>query len=286
MTEKVGILHPGAMGVSVAAAARNSGCEVFWVADGRGPQTRERAQAQSLRDAGSLEALCATCSIIIGVCPPHAAEAMAAQIAAQSFKGIYADVNAISPQRTQQIAAAMGEHGIAFVDGGIIGPPAWKPGTTWLSLCGPDAQRVADCFTAGPLQAEVIGDEIGAASALKMCYAAYTKGSTALLCASLATAARLGVRERLQQQWARDGSGLDARAPRLISEASVKGWRFVGEMDEIAATFAQAGLPAGFHQAAADLYRQLSAFRGRAQPPTLDEVLDALDAQRRPDGGA
>src|SRR6185295_16586912 len=98
----------------------------------------------------------------------------------------------------------MAERGIDFVDGGIIGGPAWEAGTTWLYLSGREAQRVADCFSAGPLQTEVIGDEIGKASAVKMCYAAYTKGTTALLCAILATAEDLGVRADLEQHWRRD----------------------------------------------------------------------------------
>jgi 3-hydroxyisobutyrate dehydrogenase-like beta-hydroxyacid dehydrogenase len=275
MTEKMGILHPGEMGVSVAVSARNTGHAVFWVSEGRGPQTHQRAQSHSLVDAHSLEELCQICSIIVSVCPPHAAEDVAKQVLAHSFKGVYVDANAISPQRAIRIGEAMSERGITFVDGGIIGGPAWESGMTWLYLSGGEAQKVADCFSAGPLQTEVIGKRIGKASALKMCYAAYTKGTTALLCATLGAAEGLGVREELERQWSRDESGFAEQATQRVRRATAKAWRFAGEMDEIAATFADAGMPGGFHSAAADVYRRLADFKGR-ETPSLSEVLTAL----------
>jgi 3-hydroxyisobutyrate dehydrogenase-like beta-hydroxyacid dehydrogenase len=275
MTEKMGILHPGEMGVSVAVSARNTGHTVFWVSEGRSPQTHQRAQSHSLVDAHSLEELCQICSIIVSVCPPHAAEDVAKQVLAHSFKGVYVDVNAVSPQRAIRIGEAMSERGIAFVDGGIIGGPAWESGMTWLYLSGGEAQKVADCFSAGPLQTEVIGKRIGKASALKMCYAAYTKGTTALLCATLGAAEGLGVREELERQWSRDESGFAEQATQRVRRVTAKAWRFAGEMDEIAATFADAGMPDGFHSAAADVYRRLADFKGR-ETHSLSEVLTAL----------
>src|SRR5215510_9581739 len=115
MPEIIGILHPGEMGISVAVSAQNSGHTLFWVSEGRSPQTCERAQRYSLVDAGSLEELCKNCSMIISVCPPHAAEELAQQVLIHSFKGLYVDVNAISPQRAIRIGEAMAEHGAAFV---------------------------------------------------------------------------------------------------------------------------------------------------------------------------
>ena len=276
MTENIGILHPGEMGVSVAVSARNSGHTVFWVSEGRSPLTRQRAQGHSLADAHSLAELCRTCSIIISVCPPHAAEDVAQQVLSHSFKDLYVDVNAISPQRALRIGAAMAERGAAFVDGGIIGGPAWEAGTTWLYLSGSEAQRVAGCFSAGTLQTEVIGDRIGKASALKMCYAAYTKGTTALLCAVLGAAEGWSVRDELEGQWSRDDSGFAEGAAQRVRRVTAKAWRFAGEMEEVAATFSEVGMPGGFHLAAADIYCRLADFKGRSSPPELAEVLAAL----------
>jgi 3-hydroxyisobutyrate dehydrogenase-like beta-hydroxyacid dehydrogenase len=276
MASKVGILHPGEMGVSIAASVQNSGRTVFWVSEGRSPQTIERAKSHALINAISLKTLCQVCSIIISVCPPHAAEEVARQVLAQSFKGLYVDANAISPQKALRIGNAMSDCGVAFVDGGIIGGPAWKSGTTWLYLSGREAQRAADCFSAGPLQTQVIGEEIGKASALKMCYAAYTKGTTALLGTILATAESLGVRDELGQQWSHDEPGFTERTEQRVRRVTAKAWRFAGEMEEIAATFNETGMPDGFHLAAADIYRRLADFKGLESPPPLNEVLGAL----------
>jgi 3-hydroxyisobutyrate dehydrogenase-like beta-hydroxyacid dehydrogenase len=178
---KVGILHPGNMGIFVAASAQNSGCEVYWASEGRSDQTRERAAKFQLGDAGTLTKLCETCSILISVCPPHAAEDVADQVLACGYTGLYVDANAIAPQRAARIGERMVAAGVAFVDGGIVGGPAWESGETWFYLAGEQADTVASCFSAGPLNAGIVGEEIGKASALKMCYAAWTKGSTALL---------------------------------------------------------------------------------------------------------
>jgi 3-hydroxyisobutyrate dehydrogenase-like beta-hydroxyacid dehydrogenase len=280
MKDNVGILHPGDMGISIAASAQNSGSEVYWVSEGRSPQTTARANKHALMDVHSLDELCQTCSIILSVCPPHAAETVAQQVLAHSFRGLYADLNAISPMRAARIGEAMAAGGINFVDGGIIGGPAWEPNATWLYLSGKEAPRLASCFSAGPLQAEVIGGQIGKASALKMCYAAYTKGSTALLCALLAAAENLDVRPELEQQWSYDDAGFVERTQQRVRRVTAKAWRFAGEMDEIAETFAETGLPDGFHRAAAEVYRRLADFKDQTAPPSLAEVLAALDSQR------
>jgi 3-hydroxyisobutyrate dehydrogenase-like beta-hydroxyacid dehydrogenase len=276
MIENVGILHPGEMGVSIATSAQNSGCKMFWVSEGRSIQTLSRAMDHSFVDAETLGNLCLNCSIILSVCPPHAAEEVARQVLAYSFKGLYADLNAISPQRALQIGKLMEDGGIAFVDGSIIGGPAWEAGTTWLYLSGREAKRIASCFSAGPLQTEVIGESVGSASAVKMCYAAYTKGTTALLCAVMAAAEGLSVRDILERQWSHDEAGFPKQAALQAKRVTAKAWRFAGEMEEIAATFAEVGIPDGFHRAAADIYRRLENFKDRPTTPTLDEVLKTL----------
>lgn len=272
----LGILHPGEMGLSVAASAQNSGHTVYWVSEGRSPQTVERAVRLALIDAHSLAKLCETCSVIVSVCPPDAAEAVANSVLSQGFTGLYVDMNAISPQRAIRIGETMTARGARFVDGAIIGGPAWKAHTTWLYLSGEEAQSVADCFSAGPLETCVIGAAIGKASALKMCFAAYSKGTTALLCAVVAASEALGVREELEQQWSRDGSNFAEQASQKVRQVTAKAWRFTGEMEEIAATLSAAGVPGDFHNAAANIYRRMADFKEAPMLPTLEEVLTAL----------
>jgi 3-hydroxyisobutyrate dehydrogenase-like beta-hydroxyacid dehydrogenase len=193
-----------------------------------------------------------------------------------SYRGLYIDANAIAPQRAERIGRAMTDAGVSFVDGGVIGGPAWQPGRTWLYLAGEEADRVASCFSVGPLETAVIGRAVGKASALKMCYAAYTKGTTALLCAILATAETLGVRPELETQWSRGGSEFARQTQDRVRRVTAKAWRFAGEMEEISATLAGAGLPGEFHLGAADVYRRITHFKDAEETPPLDDVLVAL----------
>jgi 3-hydroxyisobutyrate dehydrogenase-like beta-hydroxyacid dehydrogenase len=278
--EKIVMLHPGQMGVSIAASAKNGGNAVYWVSDGRSTETRARAEQYGLVELGTLAEAATIATIIISVCPPHAAETVADQVAAAGFKGIYLDANAISPQRARRIGDRLTAVNATFVDGGIIGGPAWEPNRTWLYLSGKEADRVADCFSNGPLAVEVIGDEPGKASALKMCFAAYTKGTTALLCGILATAESLSVREDLERQWSRNGSDFAVETAERVRRVTAKAWRFAGEMEEIAATFELAGIPGGFHLAASDIYQRIAHFKGAEETPELAAVLAALQKSK------
>ncbi len=277
-SETIGILHPGTMGISVAASALQSGHQVCYASAGRSNATLVRAAEHGLHNLETLPALCAACSIIISVCPPYAAGDLAEQVLACGFSGLYLDANAISPGASRRIGELLTSAGIAFVDGGVIGGPAWTPGETWLYLSGPepDSKRITACFSAGLLEVRFIGQEVGRASALKMCYAAYTKGTTALLTSILALSESLGVRDDLYAQWERDDPGFPARTGTRARRVTSKAWRFAGEMDEIAETFEAENLPGGFHRAAGDIYRRLARFKTSENLPPLDEVLAAL----------
>ncbi len=262
------------MGIVVAISARNSGHEVFWVSADRSADTQRRASEAGLRDAGTLTKLCELCPVIVSVCPPEFAEAIAEQVAQHSYHGTYVDANAITPERTRRIAQGLEACGARFVDGSIIGPPSSTRNRTWLCLSGEHAAGVAPYFSAGPIEVEIIAGGIGRASALKMCFAAYTKGSTALACAVLAAAARLEVFDDLKRHFERNGPSLP-QLEREILRAAPKAWRYIAEMREIAATFESAGMPAEFHQAAAEIFHRLEDFKG-SQDPELKDVLGTL----------
>ena len=267
---RIGVLHPGEMGVTVARSLVDSGHEVLWVASGRSKQTADRGATFSACD--SLSILCAEADAIISVCPPHAAVDQAQQVAAENFSGFYIDANAVAPTTSLQIAALFGSN---YVDGGIIGPPALQPGTTRLYLSGSHAQTVTTWFSAGALQALAMDGAISSASSLKMAYAAYTKGSSALLLAVNALAEHAGVRDVLQREWDISQPGLTQRSDRSASGTSRKAWRFVGEMEEIAATFAASDLPEGFHEAAAIVYARMATLKD-LPPAELSVVLAEL----------
>jgi len=263
------------MGASVAAAAAAGGARVRWCTAGRSAETRRRAEAAGLEAVPDLAALCAHSDLLLSVCPPDRAARLAADVARCGFAGTFADLNAVSPRTTRSLADVFAPGPVRFVDGGLIGPPAWRPGTTRLYLSGARAAAVAACFAGTPLEACVVGGSIGAASALKMVFAAWTKGTTALLAATLAAAEANGVQADLLAEWEKTQPSLPGRARGLAPAVAAKAWRFEGEMREIAGTFEQAGLPGGFHVAAAEVYSRLAGFKG-ADPPELAALLARL----------
>lgn len=273
---KIGLLHPGAMGATVGSALAAAGHDVYWATAGRSGATAERADAAGLRPLPDVASLAAACAAIISVCPPAAALAQARVVQQAGFSGIYVDANAVSPASARDIEAIVDG---PFVDGGIVGPPATRPGTTRLYLSGPAAGEVAGWFDGSLLGVQVVPGAAGAASALKMCYAAYTKGTAALLLAIRALAEAEGVGAGLLEEWRRSQPDLVARSSAAGGTAT-KAWRFVGEMEEIAASFQDAGLPGGFHLAAAEVYRRVTDLRD-VRDPELQQVLSRL--LERPD---
>jgi len=273
---KIGILHPGEMGISIAASAINNGHQVFWMSQSRSDKTRARAENHNLIEIDSLFRFCQICEMIISVCPPHSAEEVAMSVLEAGFQGLYLDANAISPQRAAKIGHMLNVNNIRFVDGGIIGGPAWRPKETWLYLSGKHSDEIAGCFVNGPLEIKIMGNEIGKASALKMCYAAYSKGTTALLAAILAAAESLAVGNELNELWDMDNAGFSEQANRRATRVTAKAWRFEGELLEIASTFENVGLPSGFHEAAAEIYRRMAGFKDLSETPTLNHVLKSL----------
>ena len=280
MTTTVGLLHPGDMGSMVGACAVASGSRVRWASAGRSAGTRQRAAAAGLEDAGSLDALVAGSDVIISVCPPHAALDLARDVAARRFTGLFVDANAVAPGTAREIGTVVEGAGASFVDGGLIGPPPRAAGSTRLYLSGREAKRAVALFESSALEAIAVNDSPGAASALKMVYAAYTKGSSALLIAIRALASCEGVDDTLLAEWRRSQPDLPKRSESAARDNARKAWRFVGEMEEIAATFEAAGLPGGFHEAAAVIYQRLADYKDATTPPAMADLVAPLTRRR------
>jgi len=269
------------MGAAVGRCLRDRGRVVLWASAGRGSATAARAAAADLVDAGTVTEIALRCDIIVSVCPPHAALDTARQVAAAGFGGLYLDANAISPATAGEVAGIVAGGGAGYVDGGIIGTPPVAPGFIRLYLSGPRAEEVRELFEGTPVDVRVVdhdglGGVVGAASAVKMAYASWTKGSAALLLAARVLARAQGVEDVLLAEWGLSQPGLEERSVRAASSAAGKGWRWVAEMEEIAATMGAAGLPEGFHQAAAEIYRRAP----HDAEAGLDTVLDALAAEK------
>jgi 3-hydroxyisobutyrate dehydrogenase-like beta-hydroxyacid dehydrogenase len=275
-TRTIALLHPGEMGAALGACLVSRGLRVVWVAQDRSAETRARAKAAGLEACETFQEALAGADVVLSVCPPHAALELARAVAAQkNFRGIYVDANAIASATAREVGRLIEAAGAAFVDGGIIGPPPTAAGRTRLYLSGAARGEIAALFASTHVQAIPIEGEIGAASALKMAYAAWTKGTAALIAAIRALAQSERVDASLLAEW-------KISQPQLLRESDAvppkvrKAWRWVAEMEEIAASFEAAGLPGGFHHAAAEIYERLAAFKDAPAPPSLEEITAAL----------
>jgi 3-hydroxyisobutyrate dehydrogenase-like beta-hydroxyacid dehydrogenase len=279
----IGVLHPGEMGAAVGGCLTQRGFGVMWASAGRGQATAARAAAAGLRDIGTAGEMVRQVDVILSICPPHAALEVARSAA--GFRGTYVDANAVSPATAREIATVVESAGAGYVDGGIIGAPPRSSGDSRLYLSGPRATEVKSLFAGTALDAQVIGDQPGAASAVKMAYAAWTKGTAALILAVRALARAEGVEQPLLAEWEQSQTALTSRSHTAARSATEKGWRWVAEMEEIAASMAAAGLPPGFHQAAAAIYRRAphATTPAPADEHTLSKVADALLASSSPE---
>ncbi|HEV8468982.1 MAG TPA: DUF1932 domain-containing protein [Candidatus Limnocylindria bacterium] len=276
----VGLLSPGEMGSAVAATLRDHGVAVRTCLDGRSARTRGLAERDGLEVTATLADLVLASDVVMSIVPPasalEVARAVAAAIRATGARPLYVDCNAVAPSTVRAVAAIVGGE---VVDVGIIGAPPGGQGTTRFYASGPQAERLE----LPGLDVRAIGAEVGTASALKMCYAALTKGFTALATELLVAAQLLGVEEQLAKELTDGQSRHREIMARQIPRMPTVAHRWVGEMEEIAKTFAELGLTPRILEGAADLYRFAAASPvGAERPETrdmrrgLDETIDAL----------
>jgi 3-hydroxyisobutyrate dehydrogenase-like beta-hydroxyacid dehydrogenase len=272
----IGLLNPGEMGAAVGRCLTGAGHQVLWASAGRSPQTADRAAAAELTDAGTVREVATKSQIIVSVCPPHAALDVA--WAVHGFAGLYLDANAIAPGTATEIAQLITSNGGTYIDGAIIGPPPTSAGgTTRLYLSGDNAGVVSRLFEGTGLDPRITAGSAAAASAIKMAYAAWTKGTTAMLLAVRGLARAEGVEDELLTEWALSQPDLAAQSERAAVAGVAKGWRWIAEMEEVAHCMAEAGLPDGFHQAAAEIFRRCPHLPGgSADEEVLAKVLAAI----------
>ncbi len=279
--QKLLLLHPGEMGAAIGARLVEKGASVFWVGTGRSPATRARALQAGLTDAQTLEQGVREASIVLSVCPPHGAIDQAKAVAQAGFTGQYVDANAVSPDTSAQVAEIIQNAGGSFTDGGIIGPPPTGQANTRLYLSGPQATLLASWFDAGALAARSLENQNPyAASALKMCFGGWNKARSALLANLITLASHHGVEQDLRQEWSAMEPTLlryfDPENKGSVTGNARKAWRWNAEMREIAATLEQAGLPAGFHLAAGEVFDRLATFKDHDSPLSLETLTEQL----------
>lgn len=273
----IAILMPGDMGHAVGQSLLEHGHPVVTCLAGRSERTRGLAEQAGLRDLPDLDTLVREANIILSILPPARAveQAKAVADAAQRTGGKphYVDCNAISPDTAKNVADAIAVAGTPFTDCGIIGlKPGNGPGPRFY-VSGADTKPM-EALDGKGFKVVNIGPEVGQASGLKMCYAALTKGTWTLHTALLMTAEVLGLSDVLEKEFAFSQETALAAMRKTLPRIPADSERWIGEMEEIAATFEAAGLPPGFHQGAAEIFRILS------RTPFAEETRETLDPNR------
>ncbi len=256
----VAVIAPGSMGAAVGQRLTEHGAEIRTLLAGRSAATVARAAAAGL--IGTTPAGLAEAGFILSIVPPGEALALAETLApvlrAAEPKPLYVDCNAVSPETVERIAAVIAPTGCRFVDAGIIGGPPvpGKPGPVFYAS-GPDAESFA-ALTQYGLEITRLDGPIGAASGLKMSYAGITKGLAALGTAMILAATKAGAAEALEAELADSQPALLQILRRAVPGLFPKAYRWVAEMEEIAAF---SGDPAteSIYRGIADLYRRIAA---------------------------
>jgi 3-hydroxyisobutyrate dehydrogenase-like beta-hydroxyacid dehydrogenase len=286
----VGIVSPGAMGSAVGAAYRAGGSRVVATVSDRSARTSGLAAQAGIELLSDLDAVVGESELVLSIVPPGEAAATAAAVAAAAgrtgSRPLVADWNAVSPAKVRTLERVLAEAGLELVDGSISGGPPRADYRTRVYLSGRAAARLA-AGAPSRLEARVVGEEVGLASAVKMCTAAMYKGSTALLAHALLTARAHGVLPQVLDDLGDSFPRQIDHAARLLAVSATKAERFVGEMHEIAATQSAAGLTPQLFEAIAGVYGEMAGTRLAEQAPEavpaepeLADVLDGLSAAR------
>jgi L-threonate 2-dehydrogenase len=270
----VAIVAQGEMGAAIGRCIAGAGAKVVTSLAGRSEASRARAATAGLIHLDDPD-LVAQADIFLSVLPPGEALGLAQRfrpaLEEAPRRPVYVDCNAVSPITLLDIATCIDRTGAPFVDGGIIGGPP-RPGyTPKLFVSGPHAQSVLALRDYG-LDVQVIGREFGEASSLKMCYGAMTKGLVAMGSTIFLAAARSGSGEALRSELATSQPELTRWLDRQVPASYDKAYRWIAEMEEVAAFMEAAGVDSGMHQAAARLFRRIAAANKGMSKQEPDEI--------------
>lgn len=280
----VAILSPGDMGSATGKMLHDGGLDVVTTLEGRSALTRLRAREAGFRDL-PLDDLVRQADLVLSILVPSEARNTATLVAdamrRTSARPVFAECNAIAPQTVREIEQEIRAAGAEFIDAGIIGGPPTPGSSTRFHCSGPDTAAFEALAQYG-LDVRVVGPEIGQASGLKMVYAASNKGTIALWTEILVAAHAMGLVDQLKGEWGDDPAA--SRQMRALPGMPRRARRWIGEMEEIAATFASLGMTPRMLEGAADMYTfigetALADQTSRDPNPELMAMLDALVAQ-------
>jgi putative dehydrogenase len=258
----IAVIAPGAMGSAVGGRLVDNGCDVVTSLEGRSEASAARARRAGMRPVTDSEI--GRAQIILSIVPPSDALALAERLApvlrAASPKPLYIDCNAVSTTTVEAIAAVIAATGCPFGDGGIIGGPpkaGYDGPSVFVSGVPAGATGAIDLLGRGGLEIKSLDGPVGAASALKMSYAAITKGLTAIASASILAASRYGAADALHAELSASQKAILPAITRAVPDMFNKAYRFVGEMEEIAAHSERPSTSA-IYRGMAQLYQEIA----------------------------
>jgi len=271
----VAIMSPGDMGHAVGQVLSESGIDVITCTDGRSQRTKDLAEMAGLRQVATLEDMVIQADLVLSIMVPSKAMSFVREISphfeSSKTPTYFADCNAVSPQSALAMAEVINQAGGKFIDGGIIGTAPTKGDTPRFYVSGPDASVVMELDGRGII-VKAIGNKVGQASGIKMCYAALTKGTNTLHVALLTAASRMGLTDDLRKEFEFSQKSHLAAMEKGISRLPANAHRWIGEMEEIAATFENLGVTPNFHKGAAEIYKMLNSTPfAKESPETIDK---------------
>jgi 3-hydroxyisobutyrate dehydrogenase-like beta-hydroxyacid dehydrogenase len=278
MIRNIAVISPGDMGHSVGRVLAEYGFNIFTCLEGRSERTQKLAHSAQFKILNNYEELVDQSDLVMSILPPDYASELVDKIVnileSSSGRQIYfVDCNAISPSKSISLAEKINNAGGKFIDGGIIGLSPSKGDVPRFYVSGPDAYIMKDLDGQG-ISVQVMSDKVGDASAIKMCYAALTKGTNTLQLALLIAAQKMGVLGYLKDEFESSQQNHYVAMEKNLSSLPANSHRWIGEMKEIARTFQEVGVTPLFHQGSEEIYKLL------LETSFADETPETIDLDR------
>ena len=225
------------------------------------PTTRSSMQARArqahVRAQDSFAAAVSGADLIVSAVTASSSGEVAALAGTHLRPGqIFLDINSVSPGKKQSSRAAVEASGADYVESAVMAPvPPYRLKVPML-LGGRCAGSLAPQLGRLGMNAQAISNEIGVASAVKMCRSVVIKGIEALAVESMRAARHFGAEKQVLASLNETfpGMGWDHDLPDyLISRVAEHGRRRAAEMREVARTLEDAGFEPTMASATAGL---------------------------------
>ena len=274
--ESVAILSPGDMGHAIGQLLRENELHVLTCLAGRSNRTRQLSEQAGITDVPSIKELVVQADVLMSVTVSEAVPGLCQEISeavkATGTDLLFVECNAIAPELSREMESVLKSGGARYVDASIIGGPPRNGSSPRLYASGDNVAELLQLRDFG-LDVRDLGDQLGRASGIKMCYAAMTKGTTALHAELLIAAEKLGLTKEVMAEFSNTQPAVVERMEGWMPGMPAKSRRWVSEMEEIEKTFSDLGLTPNIFKGVADMYRMIGETSlGDENPESRDKA--------------